>query len=243
MSKKHVKSKKHAKPKKHARPKKHGDSKELTKNEVYSLKTSRLFHGNVDEPMAIVVLFVLVGLGFFAIAIWMTFEYTPYQYPTNLVSETIAVTGIVEDGNDYHFCTDNMTYEIRINAIEDPKHLLNSADTEQTYHVLYTSSDESQFAELWQIEDEAGNCLASLEHTYTLKKRDRFLDIVIIWSVAVLYWGLSIAGYYILCNAPRYPRLAKLLIRKEYLTMEYPWPEDSHIGCNGSDSTCKKDQS
>ncbi len=40
--------------------------------------------------------------------------------------------------------------------------------------------------------------------------------LIIGWSIAVVYWGVCGAGYYVLSNAKKYPRLASLFVKKDY---------------------------
>ena len=40
--------------------------------------------------------------------------------------------------------------------------------------------------------------------------------LTMLWVICLVYWGLGIGGYCILCHAPEHPRLAGLLIRREF---------------------------
>lgn len=40
--------------------------------------------------------------------------------------------------------------------------------------------------------------------------------LLFVWGMTVLYWICCFVGNHILCNAQKYPRLAKLLVKKEY---------------------------
>lgn len=40
--------------------------------------------------------------------------------------------------------------------------------------------------------------------------------LTMLWVICLVYWGLGIGGYCILCHAPEHQRLAGLLIRREF---------------------------
>ena len=61
-----------------------------------------------------------------------------------------------------------------------------------------------------------GSAIVTKEEIAAANSENTRKALLIVWSVCLVYWGLSIGGYCILCHAPEHPRLAGLLIRREF---------------------------
>ena len=89
---------------------------------------------------------------------------------------------------------------------------------QQVFSALVEPNEEGDGVngKLWGLQDHESKSLI-LQETVVANNRGNAIEIMaVLWGMTVIYGLLLYAGYYILCHAPTYPRLASLLIRKEY---------------------------
>ena len=67
-----------------------------------------------------------------------------------------------------------------------------------------------------EITNADGTVIVDREAISAARAENSREGLTMLWIICLVYWGLGIGGYCILCHAPEHPRLAGLLIRREF---------------------------
>lgn len=113
---------------------------------------------------------------------------------------------------------DNNTFSLPVDAIKSEKILgeiiRNRTPVVISYKIPANSNAKAYY--IAEITDESGIAIVDSEAIDAARAEDSRNGLITLWAVCLAYWGLGIGGYYILCHAPEHPRLAGLLIRREF---------------------------
>lgn len=101
-------------------------------------------------------------------------------------------------------------------AISDLDDLCNIIVQNRPLYARYDSGEDPFGDNLWELKDSNGITYVSIEATNAAAEQDaiRYGSISVIGLLSL--WSVFAGCTYVLYHAPRYPRLAKLLVRKEF---------------------------
>ena len=121
-----------------------------------------------------------------------------------------------------NFCIEVVTpergYLLQKDAVENPEMLIEKIEQGVcmfgSYSVFHEKYDSPM---LWELQSEDGSINISVQDTLAAARKSAVKYCLIFSSVILIIWGLFLGITYVLYNAPRYPRLVKLIVRKEFL--------------------------
>lgn len=192
---------------------------EATGRRTIPQKESRLFHGYVRNPGEIAFFPCLLFFAFLALAVWGTvISLKSIDMPSELLCKDIQITNWSEE-NDLIFLTAvGMELRVAREVITDFEVLQRDIAQQETFSALIASDGKEgqTTAELWNLQDQSGNLLVSQETCMKHRQESARYTICFTWAILLVYSLLLFCGYYILCHAPKYRKLASLLIKREY---------------------------
>ena len=193
--------------------------REVTGESAIPHKESCLFHGYVQNPGEIaffpcLVFFLCIAAAVFGTVISLNMLDTPKE----LLWKNVQITSWSKERDV--ICLKTTDGELRAgqNEVPDFEALQKGIEHQQIFSALVEPNKEGDGAigKLWGLQDHEGNSLILKETVAANNRRNAIEIMVFLWGMAIIYGLLLYAGYYILCHAPAHPRLASLLIKKEY---------------------------
>lgn len=187
---------------------------------------SKLFNGYVMQPIPIVILMSFTLIAFLFVTIWCTAdELSPSDYTECAIKKSVIASYYRDEyfffmrADEYTIKTDdNNTFSLPVDAIKSEKILgeiiRNRTPVVISYKIPANSNAKAYY--IAEITDESGIAIVDSEAIDAARAEDSRNGLITLWAVCLAYWGLGIGGYYILCHAPEHPRLAGLLIRREF---------------------------
>ncbi len=178
---------------------------------------TRLFNGYVADPIPIVILASIVGIASIALALWATIS---HFIPSNALiqTETCFFTAYAVNGPCYELDT-NTTNRFRLqkSAIQDENILIKTIGNADKVTVSYEFIPNKKHTySIVEILDSSSTPIVSKAAVAKANASANIKSMVILWTFCVMYNGFAIGAYCILCNAPKHPHIASLLIRKAY---------------------------
>lgn len=176
-----------------------------------------LFNGYVREPIPMVVIPVFVGICFFILALLCTREcLVTNSYKTTFTSGNLV--SYKEDGPIFTLIvSDNFSYDIPKSAVNNEELFDRLMYSQEEILIEYVSASESmKRRDIISLSDESGKPYISsdiIEKAQLINSRN---SLIFMWVSCAAYWALSLLSYYFICNAPKYPKIAALLVRKEF---------------------------
>lgn len=196
-----------------------GKYQEATGRRTIPRKEPRLFHGYVRDPGEIVFFPCLLLFLFIAAAVFMTnVSLKLLDAPKELLRRNVQITSWSTENDLVYFTTAYGKLRVQRDVIADFEVLQSDIDQGQTFSAMFepNGNESEATGELWSLQDQEGISLVSQEIVMTNNQKIARKNIGILWTMALTYSLLLCGGYYILCHAPAYPRLASLLLKKEY---------------------------
>ena len=181
---------------------------------------SKLFNGYVMQPIPIVVLTVLVGIAVLYIAVSGTWEtLAEMRNPAEYTASECVLTAYRCEGPIYVVTGgDGYRYHLPVKAVDEERVLEDLVESKTPVVVIYKLPTDSNtnVRDVVEMSGTDGSAIVTKEEIAAANSENTRKALLIVWSVCLVYWGLSIGGYCILCHAPEHPRLAGLLIRREF---------------------------
>ena len=181
---------------------------------------SKLFNGYVIQPIPIVVLTVLVGIAVLYIAVSGTWEtLSEMRNPAEYAASECVFTAYRCEGPIYVVTGgDGCRYHLPVKAVDEERELEDLVESKTPVVVIYKLPTDSNTnaRDVVEMSGTDGSAIVTKEEIAAANSENTRKALLIVWSVCLAYWGLSIGGYWILCHAPEHPRLAGLLIRREF---------------------------
>lgn len=196
-----------------------GKYQEATGRRTIPQKEPRLFHGYVRNSGEIAFFPCLVLVLLIAAAVLITGDSLKLlDAPKELLRRNVQITSWSTENDMVYFTTAYGKLWVQRDVIADFEVLQSDMDQGQTFSVIFEpSGNESNAAgALWSLQDGEGIFLVSQEIVMENNQKIAWKNIGGIWAMVLIYSLLLCGGYYILCHAPAHPRLASLLIKKEY---------------------------
>ena len=93
----------------------------------------------------------------------------------------------------------------------------NVADCDE-FQICYKPFSENHKLEglVWELADSTGLIYVAEETVKEYQKESNRMMAIVSWSVVVIYSIVSLFLWYFLSNAPKYPRIAALLVRRQW---------------------------
>lgn len=177
-----------------------------------------LFNGYVREPLPMVLIASVVGIAFLAFAIWSTIDLcTPLNYNTTI--ELLTVVEYEQDGPIYSLlASDGFYYDLPINAIDDSSMIDYLVENKVSVFVEYISATDSNIRsrDIASISTHDQITIVASDIIFEVRASDAKISSIIMWGICLLYWLFIALSYYVICNAPKYPKIAALLVRESF---------------------------
>ena len=187
---------------------------------------SKLFNGYVMQPIPIVILGGFTLIAFLFIAIWCTVEeLSPAENTEYAIKESMFVSYSRDEyfffmkADEYIIKTDNDgAFSLPVDAVKSEEILEKIIKNRMPVVVSYNvpSNPNVKVYYIAEITDADGTVIVDHEAISAARAEDSSEGLTMLWVICLAYWGLGIGGCCILCHAPEHPRLAGLLIRREF---------------------------
>lgn len=191
---------------------------ELTGDIVPSRQLS-LFHGYVLNPGGMVAVMVIVGILMVGVSVWGTFGFKE-TVPDDLLTIEAPICGVRSDWADIILQTSEGS--IRTSRMhlsnDDMISLQDKIDMGNTFRLTitpWTVSTKQESAVLWGLQDKEYIYFTPSD-VLTHRVQNSNQAKLVLWVFTVCHWLFFGFFCYVLSNAPKYPRIAALLVRKEY---------------------------
>ena len=168
-----------------------------------------IFHNNIKNPWAFLLISVGVGLLVLATAIAMTVALSaPREIPA-LTERRILVEAVAQKGDYVRLSTDTENFTVPLCVPAESLAAYTGSE-------LLVKIDSSQSpALLWWAASADGQTLFTpqevCEYLAHLDTRNRLFA----WGIVLIYWLLFAGGCYVLNHATEHPRIAALLVKPE----------------------------
>ena len=187
---------------------------------------SKLFSGYVKQPIPIVILVGFTLIAFLFIAIWCTVEeLSPAENTEYAIKESMFVSYSRDEyfffmkADEYIIKTDeDGAFSLPVDAVKSEEILEKIIKNRMPVFISYNvpSNPNAKVYYIEAITDADGTVIVDHEAISAARAENSHEGLTMLWAICLAYWGLGIGGYWILCHAPEHPRLAGLLIRREF---------------------------
>ena len=183
-----------------------------------NLRKYRHFNGYVRKPLAIVSMIVSVGILVFATAILSSVLLITQKEPNILQQLTTQIKQIKTDEISVHLTTDTGSFTIPKEMICDYPVLEKSVVNQMQFNIRYKpiSGNSENQGVVWELIDSNGITHLALDAARKYYQSNYSIMACTAWIAVGVYtvftWGL----WYVLSNAPKYPILASLFVKKEW---------------------------
>lgn len=176
-----------------------------------------LYNDNVRQPVGMFVILLLVVLAItFVLGDLFVDSIKDCAIPEILLDVEIhpsSYTYINSDSLFYISTDDDVCVYAYTSSVSNIDELFESVAQKET---LYGVGSKYPDFWLWELRGSDGTVYISIESTRAAAKEFAVRDCTISTIMLLLIWGFFIGSTYLLYNAPRYPRLARLLVREEF---------------------------
>lgn len=183
-----------------------------TNNKPLPYEPPHLFHNNVKNPWTVLVVFISVGALITAMAICTTVGLSAPREIPGLTEHSVMVLSVSSTGDYAQLSSDAGRFTVP---------LLERAQRLEAYvgcSVLIQVEDSRDTANsglIWSAADADGTVLFTPQEVCDFLTRLDSRNILLMWSIALLYWLLFAVSCYILNHASAHPRLAALLVKPD----------------------------
>lgn len=179
---------------------------------------AKIFNGYVIEPIPMLAFAVIVGITFLSLAIWATWDILWKPQNTEASEKESYFLSYYRDGPIYTIKTYDYMFDLPVDAIEDEYLLERIIENRTPVVVKYElpSAAKAKSYDVLEITDVDGSVIVTRETISMVRSRNSYNSMMIMWIACLCYCALAIVGNYVLCHAPKYPRLASILVRAPY---------------------------
>ena len=186
----------------------------------------RLFNGYVREALPMVIFVVIVIIVMIGLSILFLQNALTMKLPADLETKTVQVSEIREDEDSIFFDTDAGTLYTSKKSVHPYEQMLESFSPGDTFAVTCSREDPEA---MWGIRARNGKEYLSPDGLLKDLKNNRLLGFWICAAILIVLILFCIAANHILSNAPNYPHLARLFVRKQYLNIDYDTIADTQM--------------
>jgi len=181
------------------------------------VKTKLPFNGYVYEPWAFLVFPIAIGILLSLLPILASYDM--YAKEANQIEQTSTVVfeGYSDNGGVYLLYSKEHRYAIPSNILSSSilDSLVNNGTKVDIVYLVKTQRVDEVYDILSIRKHEESVVIGQNEMTIAWGARRRNV-LITLWSVDIIYWIICAFAFYVLHNAPRYPKIAALFVRKGY---------------------------
>ena len=189
------------------------------KNSSIKKLETKLFNGYVAEPIPIVVIASIVAIAFLAVSLWATWDIVMYSRITTISTTECTIVDYRSDEFDYLLISDSGVFYTLPKAVIENSEILDKVLDENPQIVIEYGeciSEQKEAYDIFAISNTRGESIIDSDAIKDVRTSANVKPLLILWSACAVYYVYIIGSYLILCNAPKYPRIASLLIRAPY---------------------------
>lgn len=178
-----------------------------------------LFNGYVLEPIPIVLFAAIVGVALFAFSLWATWDFVFPPSESQSTVEECVIIDYKRDGPIYILRSDSgFSFHLPTDSVENRSLLdvLISNHVSVAVEYMTPTKKDTITLDVLSISGENGMPIIAKDSVSAAWTKNARNSVIIMWTVCGCYFAFAAGAYYILCNAPKYPRIASVLIRAPY---------------------------
>lgn len=179
----------------------------------------RMFNGYVRNPRQMIVMVVVVGLFLLSTAIVVTFFLLYSKDMPSLVQNEVIIEKMQKEHETIRFITTKGNYSVSSMLVNDYSSLEKAVHDKETFHILshpFWGMNEENHVKLWGIIGSNGAVYLNPETVKVHQLNNLKVMMYNAWGLVMIYIIFTFLGWYFLSNAPRYPHLASLFVKKEW---------------------------
>lgn len=182
----------------------------------YSKKRS-FFNGYVRDPGPIVFIIVIVGLFVVSVALVCTVPLVKND-SYSLQQIMTQINHIETNENVVYLHTNIGVFSVQNDLIYNYSALNDSVADYDEFQIHYKPFSENHELEglVWELADSKGIIYVAEETVREYQKESNRMMAITSWIIVVFYSIISLCLWYFLSNASKYPRMAALLVRKQW---------------------------
>ena len=180
-------------------------------------KQRSFFNGHVREPGPIIFIIAIVGLFVVSAALLCTVPLVKNE-SYNLQQITTQINHI-ETREDVVYLHTNMgVFSVQNDLIYNYSDLNDRVADYDEFQIRYKPFLENHELEglVWELADSKGMIYVAEETVREYQKESNSMMAIASWSIVVFYSIISFCLWYFLSNASKYPRIAALLVRRQW---------------------------
>ena len=185
---------------------------ELGKN----FRGGRLFNGYVRKALPMVIALAIPIIGFLSLSILFLHDALTIKIPDDFETKTVQVNEIREDEDSVYFETDTGTMYTSKSSVDMYDQMLEDFSPGESFMVTCSKKDPTA---MWGLRSSRGKVYLTPDHLLKDLRDNRLLVSAVCIAILIAFILLSIAANHVLSNAPNYPRLSRLFVRREYLNI------------------------
>ncbi len=181
-----------------------------------NFRGGRLFNGYVREALPMVIIVAVVMVAFLVISVLFLHDALTMKLPADLETKTVQVNEIREDEDSVYFETDTGTMYTSKSSVDMYDQMIEDFSPGESFMVTCSKKDPTA---MWGLRSSRGKVYLTPDHLLKDLRDNRLLVSAVCITILIVYILLSIAANHVLSNAPNYPRLSRLFVRREYLNI------------------------
>lgn len=179
----------------------------------------RWLNGNVRNPGEMIVMVIMVGLFITMVAIFATIAFLKTNTWPNLVYKEVIIDKIQQKESSTVFITAEGNYVVGNILVNDYSSIERAVQSKEVFYTLSCSVpgiSGKREATLWGMKDSSGTVYIDPEAVKAHQSSNLAVVMYGTWGIVIIYMAFTFCGWFLVSNAPKYPRLAALFIKKDY---------------------------
>ena len=180
-------------------------------------KQRSFFNGHVRNPSSIVFIIAIVWLFVVSVALLCTVPLVKND-SINLQQIITRINHIETKGSVVYLHTDMGVFSVQNDLICNSSALDNHIADHDEFQICYKPFSKNHKLEglVWELSDSTGLIYVAEEMVREYQMESNRMMAIASWSIVVIYSIISLCLWYFLSNAPKYPRIAALLVRRQW---------------------------
>ena len=176
-----------------------------------------LFNGYVREPVPIFIIAICVGISFITLATWSTIDLFQSDNLTTMCTSAKLIA-YNEDGPIYTLIfSDKYYYDVPKSTVTSCLLFDRFIENDAELIIEYTSIDQNlKGRDVISLATQDGVPIISSDATENARQEDSKLAATMMWIACIIYLLVCLTSYWIISNAPKYPRIAAMLVRESF---------------------------
>lgn len=185
---------------------------------MYSSKQSRYFNGYVRNSGPMVFMIISAGIFVIIVALLCTVLLFGQSVPRNLQQVTTHIYYLQTEEDSVRLHTDAGVFSVPIDLACDYSVLKNSVADHAKLTICYKPFPENHEVKgsVWELTDSKGIIFLDKEVVKAYQKENYRLMAQVSWITTIIYFIFTFMLCFFLSNAPKYPRIAALFVKKQW---------------------------